>query len=80
MPESVPLPGFVPIATVTVAVEVVRLPLTSSIRTVTPGVKNVPATVCVGCCENFSAVGVPGVMLNALLVAAVSGELEATSV
>ena len=63
------------------AVEDVRLPQASSIRTVTGGLIATPATVvAAGCCANRSTAGSPAVMLNAVLVAPVSGALAAVSV
>src|SRR5213078_3246977 len=70
VPVSVPLPGFVPIATVTFPVNPVAvLPLPSCAVTCTAGVIAAPATVVVGWTLNTSAVAVPAVMLNAVLVA-----------
>ena len=63
VPESVALPGVVS-ATATVAVDVVRLPKVSSIRTVTDGEIDCPATALVGCAANFSALAAAGVMLT----------------
>src|SRR5438034_2208981 len=68
-PASVPLPGFVPIATVTSPVNPVAvLLLASSAVTCTAGVIAVPADVVLGCTENTSCVAVPAVILNAVLV------------
>jgi hypothetical protein len=52
LPDSVPLPGFAPIATVTLAVLVVRLPNWSRICTVGAGEIAAPAIALVGCCPN----------------------------
>src|SRR6266699_3915969 len=70
VPASVPLPGFVPIATVTFSVNPVAvLLLASSAVTCTAGVIAAPADVVLGCTEKTSWVAVPAVMLNAVLVA-----------
>src|SRR6266700_4106053 len=70
VPASVPLPGFVPIATVTFSVNPVAvLLLASSAVTCTAGVIAAPADVVLGCTEKTSCVAVPAVMLNAVLVA-----------
>src|SRR5438034_586865 len=68
VPASVPLPGFVPIATVTFPVNPVAvLLLASSAVTCTAGVIAAPADVVLGCTENTSCVAVPAVILNAVL-------------
>ena len=54
VPLSVPLLGFVPMATVTLAVLAVRLPNASCTCTVTAGAIEAPATVLVGCCKKAS--------------------------
>src|SRR6266699_2915208 len=60
VPASVPLPGFVPIATVTFPVNPVAvLLLASSAVTCTAGVIVAPAVVLLGCTENTSCVAVP---------------------
>src|SRR5207249_8676754 len=70
VPASVPLPGFVPIASVTFPVNPVAvLLLASSAVTCTAGVIAAPADVVLGCTENTSCVAVPAVILNAVLVA-----------
>src|SRR5438132_9792425 len=70
VPASVPLPGFVPIATVTFPLtSVVVLLLASRAVTCTAGVIVAPADVVLGSTENTSCVAVPAVMLNAVLVA-----------
>src|SRR5881392_4422 len=69
VPASVPLPGFVPIASVTFPVNPVAvLLLASSAVTCTAGVIAAPADVVLGCTENTSCVAVPAVILNAVLV------------
>src|SRR5947209_5896111 len=70
VPESVPPPALVPIATVTFPVNPVAvLLLASSAVTCTAGVIAAPADVVLGSTENTSCVAVPAVMLNAVLVA-----------
>src|SRR5205809_7805875 len=65
VPESAPLLGFVPIATVTLPVNPVAvLPFPSWAVTWTSGVIAAPAAVGVGCTENTSCVAVPAVMLR----------------
>jgi hypothetical protein len=81
VPESVPLPGFVPMASVIAFVAVVTmLPPASSMVTVTAGVIEATAAVLVGCAVNTSFVAEPAVTLNALLVAPVSPVLVAANV
>ena len=80
-PPSVPEPGFVPIASVTEALEVVTvLPPASWIVTVTAGVIDAPAGVFDGCTLNVSFEAVPAVTLNAPLMAPVKPALEAVNV
>ena len=59
VPLSVPEVGFVPMATVTLAVLEVRLPPESSIRTVTAGEMEAAAVVLEGWTPNFSLAGGP---------------------
>src|SRR5438128_6327917 len=69
VPDKVPVLGFVPIATVMLPVNPVAvLPLPSWAVTSTAGVIAAPATVFVGSTLKTSAVAVPAVMLNAVLV------------
>src|SRR6266480_3754546 len=69
VPDKVPVPGFVPIATVIFPVNPVAvLPLPSWAVTSTAGVIAVPAVVVLGCTLNTNCVAVPAVMLNAVLV------------
>src|SRR5436853_5123148 len=69
VPDKVPLLGFVPIATVMFPVNPLAvLPLASWAVTWTAGVIAAPATVLVGWTLKTSAVAVPAVMLNAVLV------------
>ena len=60
-PVNVPLPGFVPMASVTVVVlsVVTRFPFVSSTLTVTAGLIVAPPTALVGCCKNTSFEAVP---------------------
>jgi len=70
VPESVPPPALVPIATVTFpANPVAVLLLASRAVTCTAGVIVAPADVVLGCTEKTSCVAGPAVMLNAVLVA-----------
>ncbi len=81
VPDSVPLLGFVPIATVTVPVNpVAMLPWASWAVTWTAGVMAAPAVVVVGWTEKRSCVAVPGVMAKAVLVALAGPVAEAVSV
>src|SRR5512135_69475 len=66
----VPVPDV--IATVTLAVDVVRLPPASSIRTVTAGEIVAPPVADVGCWPNATVAAGPAVRLKVLEVAAVS--------
>src|SRR6185295_12602276 len=80
-PESVPPPGLVPIATVTLAEELVTvLPNASCTATWTAGEMAAPAMVVVGCTVNATLLAAAGVMLNAADVAPVSGADAAVSV
>src|SRR5947207_12842343 len=80
-PERVPLPGLVPIATVTGPVNLVAvLPCASRAVSCTAGVTPAPAMVVVGCAVNTSWVAAPGVTLNAALVAPVRPVAAAVSV
>src|SRR5438128_7912122 len=69
VPASVPLLGFVPIATVTSPLNPVAvLSFASSAVTCTAGVIAAPAVEVLGSTENTSWVAEPAVMLNAVLV------------
>src|SRR6266850_7603121 len=69
VPDSVPPPAFVPIATVTLAVKAVTvLPRASRAVTCTAGVIGLPAVVLVGWTEKTSSVAAPDVTLKAALV------------
>src|SRR5512132_2221298 len=81
VPDSVPLPGLVPMATVTLAVEPVTvLPNVSCTVTCTTGAITTPATALLGCAENASFVAAAGVMLKATLETPVSPVDAAVSV
>src|SRR5712692_12090352 len=81
VPDSVPLLGFVPIATVTVPVNpVAMLPWASWAVTWTAGVMAAPAVVAVGWTEKTSWVAVPTVMSKPVLVALAGPVAEAISV
>src|SRR5438034_10612576 len=61
VPASVPPPGFVPIATVTVPVNPVTVfPRASCAVTLTAGVIATPAVALDGCTENTSCAAEPG--------------------
>src|SRR5207245_270744 len=69
VPDRVPVLGFVPIATVTFAVNPLAvLPLPSWAVIWTAGVISAPAVVVLGCTAKTSCVAVPAAMLNAALV------------
>src|SRR5689334_7029284 len=81
VPDNVPPPGFVPIATVTADVSpVTRLPKASSTRTVTAGAIAAPAVASLGCTPHARLAAAVAVMLNALLVVPVSAPSAALSV
>ena len=81
VPESVPLPGFAPSATVTVPVNPVAVfPCASCAVTWTAGVIAAPAVVLLGCTLNTSWLAVPAVMLKPPLVADVTPVAAALSV
>src|SRR5262245_37668545 len=74
VPDSVPPPGLVPIATVMLADELVTVLLNASCTvTCTAGVMATPAISLVGWTVNASLVAAAGVMLNAVDAAPVSG-------
>src|SRR5438034_10888025 len=65
VPESVPPPGFAPMASVTVAANAVAVfPCASSAVTWTAGVIGAPAVALVGCTENTRCVAGPGAAVN----------------
>jgi hypothetical protein len=86
VPASVPLPAFVPNATVTFALDVcTRFPLRSSMRTVTAGESADPTVVLDGCCSNVNWVAKPAItstvsdcVIAILLTVAVTTLLPAT--
>src|SRR4051812_5081885 len=81
VPENVPLPGLVPGATVTLAVELVTvLPNASCTVTCTAGATATPAVALVGWTVKATRVAAAGLMLKALEVAPVSVADAAVSV
>src|SRR4029077_12565385 len=81
VPDNVPPPGLVPIATVTFPVKLdAVLPWASWAVTCTAGVITEPAVAVVGCTEKTRCEAAPGVMLNAVLVAPVGPVALAASV
>src|SRR5678816_671799 len=81
VPDSVPPPGFVPMATVTFAVELVTVLLNASCTvTCTDGEIATPATAFAGWTENASLAAAAGLMLNAVEPAPVNGADAAVSV
>src|SRR5437762_1626013 len=81
VPDSVPPPGLVPMATVTLALEPVTvLPNASCTTTCTAGAIATPATALLGCTENASLEAAAGVMLNPVEVAPVRPAELATRV
>src|SRR3954467_4663918 len=81
VPDSVPPPGLVPIATVTLAVELVTVfPNVSCTATCTAGEMFAPAIAFAGWTEKASLDAAAGVMLNPAEVAPVSAPDAAASV
>src|SRR5512140_3955955 len=81
VPDRIPPPGLVPIATVTFAVEVVTvLPNASCTATCTAGEIAAPAMALVGCWMNATLDAAAGEMLKATEVAGVSDADVAVSV
>src|SRR6185295_9867890 len=73
VPDSVPPPGLVPIATVTFADELVTvLPNASCTVTCTAGLIAAPAVALVGCTVKATRFAAAGLMLNAAETAPVS--------
>src|SRR3954469_10369918 len=73
VPDSVPPPGLVPIATVTLAVELVTvLPNVSCTATCTAGLIAAPAAVFPGCTVKATFEAAAGLMVNAVELAPVS--------
>src|SRR3954464_9413089 len=69
VPERVPPPGLVPMAIVTVAVELVWFPNASRMLTCTAGVMAAPAAAFDGCAVKASCEAGPGETLKGLEVA-----------
>src|SRR6185295_13904711 len=81
VPDSVPPPGLVPIATVMLAPEVVTvLPNASCTATCTDGLIATPAVVLDGCAVKASLLAAAGLMLNAVEVPPVSAPEAAVNV
>src|SRR5947208_680156 len=77
VPESVPLPGLVPIATVIELVAfAIVFPKGSSIVTLTDGEIDAPATRCFGCVVKTSCDAGAVVMLNVALVPESAGPVD----
>src|SRR5262245_53957023 len=73
VPDSVPPPGLLPRATVTLAVELVTVfPNASCTATCTAGLIAAPAVAFAGCTVKASLEAAAGLMLNAAEVAPVS--------
>src|SRR5215469_18240667 len=80
VPLRVPPAGLVPMARLTLALELTRLPPASSSSTVTAGEMAWVAVVLLGCCRKARWVAAPTRMLKALEVAPVRPALEAARV
>src|SRR3954470_11750280 len=81
VPDSVPPPGLVPMATVMLALELVTVfPNASCTTTWTAGEIAAPAVVLVGWTAKATRVAAAGSMLNAALLAPVSAPDAAVSV
>src|ERR1041384_5077462 len=81
VPARLPPPGFVPIESVTVAVDDVTVfPEASWIATVTDGEMVAVDDAVVGCCTNATLLGAPTATLKAELVAPVRPVAAAVSV
>src|SRR6266566_4287553 len=81
VPESVPPPGFAPMASVTVAVNAVAVfPCASCAVTWTAGVIGAPAVALEGCTETTRRVAAPAAMLNGALGTVGSPTAAAVSV
>src|SRR3954470_4075777 len=81
VPDSVPPPGLVPMATVMLAEELVTvLPNASCTATCTAGLIAAPAMALVGCAMNATLSGAAGEMLKAAEVAPVSAPEAAVRV
>src|SRR5512141_1302353 len=80
VPDSVPPPGLVPMATVMLALEPVTVFPNASFTTTCTGAIATPAVVVVGGAVNPSLVAAAGMMANVNEVAPVSGDDTAVSV
>src|SRR3954462_15860401 len=81
VPDSVPPPGLVPIATVMLAVELVTvLPNASCTATCTAGAIDTPAVALLGCAVKATLEAAAGLMLNPEEVAPVNEAEAAVSV
>src|SRR6185369_3926562 len=81
VPDSVPPPGLAPMATVTLAVELVTVfPNASCTATCTDGLTAAPAVALVGCTANATFEAAAGLMLNPEEVAPVRAPEAAVSV
>src|SRR5512146_285000 len=80
VPDSVPPPGFVPMATEMLAVELVTVLPNASCTVTCTGAMDTPATVFVGWTVNASLLAAAKLMANADEVAPASGEDAAVSV
>src|SRR5947207_14338481 len=81
VPESVPPPGLVPIATVMLADELVTvLPNASCTATCTAGLIAAPAAALIGCTVKATFEAAAGLMLNAVELADRKGAEAADSV
>src|SRR6185295_15115519 len=81
VPDRMPPPGLVPIATVTFAVELVTVfPNVSCTATCTAGLIAAPAVALVGCTVKASRDADDGLMVNDVEVAPVSAPDEAVRV
>src|SRR5205807_523573 len=81
VPERVPLPAFVPMAIVMLALELVTvLPRVSWTVTWTAGAIDAPAMALLGCPVTASLLAAPGVMLKVELVAPVREPEDAAKV
>src|SRR5437868_6225778 len=81
VPDSVPLPGLVPMAMVMLAVELVTVLLNASCTvTCTAGAMATPATALAGWTVNASLAAAAGLMLNVADTVPASGAEAAVSV
>src|SRR5713226_436353 len=81
VPDSVPPPGFVPSATVTVPVKLdTAFPKASRALTTTAGVIAAPAPVVLGCPVNASALAAPATTVTAAVCVTVTPAIAAVTV